>query len=152
MNQVRQRVLSLIKKGAFTAAVTAAADFARRNPRSADSYALLSLAEEVAGYTKAAIKTISQAIALAPHEPAYWLQRGRLHLAIQAAAQALGDLTRVIEMERDCGIARHSDTASAYRDEALRQFKRTAGTPDARLTGGSRGIATSPNAAPQLRG
>lgn len=124
MNQVRNRVLSLVKKGAFTEAVTTAADFARRNPGIAECYALLAQAEEIAGYTKAAIKSVSKAIALAPQEPAYLFQRGRLYLKIDAAADALQDMVGVIEMGKALTNGYYVDAALAHRDEALRRLQR----------------------------
>lgn len=119
MNQVRRRVLALIKTGAFIQAVTAAAEFTRRNPDMAESYGLLSLAEEIAGYTRAAIKTVSHAIALAPHEAGYRFQRGRLHLKINDLSAALDDLNTVIEMEKQQGDYVCTEAAIARRDEAL---------------------------------
>ncbi len=124
MNQIKKRILSLVKKGALTEAVIVAADFARRNPEIAECYGLLSQAEEIAGYTKAAIKTISHAIALAPQEPAYRFQRGRLHLKVNAVADALEDMTRVIEMDKFLSNAYYTEAASTYRDEALGRLQR----------------------------
>lgn len=124
MNQIKKRILSLVKNGAFTEAVTVAAEFARRNPAMADSYGLLSQAEEIAGYTKAAIRTVSHAIALAPHEPAYRFQRGRLHLKINALSDALKDMDSVIEMEKSLANACYTEAANAYRDEALERLQR----------------------------
>lgn len=127
MNQIRKRVLALLKKGALTEAVIVAAEFTRRNPKMAESYGLLSQAEEIAGYTKAAIKTVSHAIALAPNEPGYFLQRSRLHLKINAAADALEDATHLIELEASQGSAHFADLANAYRDEALERLQRRPG-------------------------
>lgn len=123
MNQIKKRVLSLVKNGAYTEAVTAAADYARRNPMQAECYGLLSHAEAIAGYTKAAIKTVSQAIALAPQEPAYRFQRGRLHLQLNALAEALADMNAVIEIAQALGNADYAAAAAPYRDEALRRLQ-----------------------------
>lgn len=133
MNQIRKRVLSLIKNGALTEAVTVAAEFARRNPEIAQCYGLLSQAEEIAGYTKAAIKTISHAIALAPQEPAYRFQRGRLHFAANAVMDGLEDMASVIEMEKGLANACYTEAADACRHEALGRLQRgSAATRSAR--------------------
>lgn len=124
MNQIKKRVLALVKTGALIQAVTVAAEFARRNPDMAESYELLSQAEEIAGYAKAAIKTISQAIALAPQEPAYRFQRGRLHFESNALADAFEDMTCVIEMQKRLPDARYLEAAVAYREEALGRLQR----------------------------
>ena len=123
MHQIRSRVLSLVKNGAFTAAVTAAADFARRNPGMAECYGLLAQAEEVAGYTKAAIKSVSKAIALAPQEPVYRLHRGRLYLAANEAAKALDDMNVVLETAKVASSAHYIEVAVGYRDEALKSLQ-----------------------------
>jgi hypothetical protein len=78
----------------------------------------LSQTEEIAGYTKAAIKTVSHAIELSPHEPAYRFQRGRLHLKVNATAEALADMNSVIEMEQSSGSCHYTGEAAACRDEA----------------------------------
>ncbi|MBI4984443.1 MAG: hypothetical protein HZC24_03620 [Rhodocyclales bacterium] len=124
MNQVKKRVLFLVKKGALTEAVTVAAEFARRNPGLAECYGLLSQTEEIAGYTRAAIKTVSQAIALAPQEPAYRFQRGRLHLKVNAVADGLDDLDSVIEIEKSLAHAYYTEAANACREEALGRVQR----------------------------
>ena len=85
----------------------------------AECYGLLSQAEEIAGYTKAAIKTVSHAIALAPQEPAYRFQRGRLYLKVNAVSDALEDMASVIEMEKSLANAYYTEAANTYRDEAL---------------------------------
>lgn len=123
MNQIKKRVLSLVKMGALTQAVTVAAEFARRNPEMAESYVLLSQAEEIAGYTKAAIKTVSHAIALAPQEPAYRFQRGRLRLKANAVSDALDDMASVIEMEKCLANACYTEAANTYRAEALARLQ-----------------------------
>jgi tetratricopeptide (TPR) repeat protein len=137
MNQLRRRVQALIKTGAFIQAVTAAAEFTRRNPEMAESYGLLSHTEEVAGYTRAAIKTISHAIALAPHEPAYRFHRGRLHMKVNALTEARDDMAAVIEMEKDLAEPYYTEPAMACRDEALERMEtlraaRPSGYPAAR--------------------
>lgn len=123
MNQTKKRILSLIKNGALDAAVTVAVDAARRNPAIPEYFLLLAQAEEIAGYTKAAIKSVSKAIALAPHEPVYRFQRGRLHLQINAAADALSDLNGVLETLKMVGNADYIRAVVTYRDEALRRVQ-----------------------------
>lgn len=145
MQQIRKRVLSLVHKGAFTAAVTAAADFVRRNPELAEGYGLLAQAEEIAGYTKAAIKSVSKAIVLAPQDAAYRFQRGRLHLQIDAAADALEDMAHVLEMVKVQGNTDHIGAVIAYRDEALRRVQ--SGHESSSARNGHRPIAD-----PSMRG
>jgi tetratricopeptide (TPR) repeat protein len=131
MNQIRKRVLSLVKTGALIQAVTAAAEFARRNPRMADSYELLAQAEEVAGYTRAAIKTISHAITLAPEEPAFRFQRGRLHLKVNALPDALEDMSAVIALEQHLAAPYYTEAAAACREDLLERLQSRRAAPQA---------------------
>lgn len=130
-------MLSLVRNGAFTAAVTVAVDFARRNPQSAEAYALVAHAEEIAGYTKAAIQSVSQAIALAPQAPAYRLQRGRLYLKARQMPAALADIDCVIEMGQDLSDTQYFDAAVALRNEAIGRSRRH--TPPAHAAGRTTG-------------
>ena len=123
-------------------AVTVAAEFARRNPKMAESYGLPSQAEEIAGYTRAAIKTISHAIALAPHEPAYRFQRGRLQMKIDALPDALEDMSAVIDLEQHQAAPYYTEAAMACRDEVLeRAQSRRAAAGSANNSGARRNFA-----------
>lgn len=119
MDPLTNHILSLVKNGAFSAAIATAADFARRNPEKAVCYGLLAHAEEVAGYTKAAIQSVSQAIALAPHEHGYLLQRCGIYIKANELAKALADVDRIIE----AGDTRYRDIAVNYRNEALSRLQ-----------------------------
>ena len=119
MYLIKQHVQSLIEKGAFTAAITAAADFARRNPAQAGCFCLLAQAEESAGYTKAAIQSVAHAIVLAPQEPAYRIMRSRLYLKDNRLRAAIADLNCIIEMGNARRNAAFIGDAIACRDELL---------------------------------
>lgn len=119
MDPVINHILSLVKNGAFCAAIATAADFARRNPEKAVCYGLLAHAEEVAGYTRAAIQSVSHAISLAPHEPGYLLQRCGIYIKANQLDKALADVDRIIES----GDASYLDTAESYRNEVLSRMQ-----------------------------
>lgn len=78
MLMLKRQVQFLIDKGAFTKAIGMAAEYVRRNPDCAAGHQLVAMGEEAAGYTKAAIQTISHAIKLAPDEPSIRIMRARL--------------------------------------------------------------------------
>ena len=122
MHLIKHHVLSLIAKGAFTAAIAAAADFARRNPDRAACFGLLAQAEESAGYTKAAIQSASQAIVLAPLEPAYRIQRGRLYLKDGRLRESISDVNCIIAMGNARHHAAYLGDAIACRDELLERL------------------------------
>ena len=119
MYLIRQQVLSLIAKGAITAAITAAADFARRNPDQAACFCLIAQAEEAAGYTKAAIQSVSHAIALAPQEPAYRIMRSRLYLKDNRLRNAIEDVDCIIALANARKDADFIRDAVVCRDELL---------------------------------
>jgi tetratricopeptide (TPR) repeat protein len=118
MNQVRKHVVEFVKKGAYTLAVRAAAEAVRRNPTVPEFFELLAFAEEIAGFPKAAIQTISRAIALDPNRASFWFQRGRLRVAIRAFSEALVDFDRVIALEQAQGTANLTADALSCRQEA----------------------------------
>lgn len=126
MHQVRSRVLALAGKKAYAVAIALAADFARRNPDSAACQALVAQAEEIAGYTKAAIQSISRAIALAPQELAYRQTRARLYLAAHLPEEALREMECLIAVARSEADDAYVDAARACRDELLRRLKAAA--------------------------
>jgi tetratricopeptide (TPR) repeat protein len=119
MHLIRHHVLSLIAKGAITAAITAAADFARRNPDQAACFSLIAQAEEAAGYTKAAIQSVSHAIALAPQEPTYRIMRSRLYLKDNRLRNAIADIDCIIALGNARQDADFIRDAIVCRDELL---------------------------------
>ncbi|CAG0991211.1 hypothetical protein RHDC4_02518 [Rhodocyclaceae bacterium] len=131
MDPLTNHILALVKNGAFSAAIATAADYARRNPERAVCYGLLAHAEEVAGYTRAAIQSVSHAISLAPHEPGYLLQRCGIYIKANQLDKALADVNRIMES----GDATYRDTAESYRNEVLSRMEqqsqppRNAGSP-----------------------
>lgn len=115
MLMIRRHVMDLIDKGAFTKAIGIAAEYARRNPGCAVSHLLVAMAEEAAGYTKAAIQTVSHAIGLAPHDPAARIMRARLYLRDKRLGEAIDDVDAVIAT----GDARFVRGAIACREELM---------------------------------
>lgn len=117
MHQVRSRVLSLAGKKAYAVAIAMAADFARRNPDSAACYALVAQAEEIAGYTKAAIQSISRAIGMEPYELSYRQTRARLYLAAHMPEEALREMECLVDIARAEADDAYVQAAQACRDE-----------------------------------
>lgn len=123
MLMLKRHVQSLLDKGAFTKAIGAAAEFVRRNPESASGLQLVALAEETAGYTKAAIQTISHAIELAPNEPALRVMRARLLVKDHRLKEAITDVEVIIAMCNQRRDAQMLSDAMACRDELLERMQ-----------------------------
>ena len=122
MLMIKRHVQSLIDKGAYTKAIGAAAEYVRRNPDCATGHQLISMAEEAAGYTKAAIQTISHAIDLAPNEPSIRIMRARLLLKDHRLKEAIADVNVLIAMgdaRRDTQLLHE---AISCRDELLERM------------------------------
>ena len=134
MDQFRRQVLTLVRNGAYAAAVRAAFDAARRNPTAPECFELLAYAEAMAGYSKAAVKTISRAIELAPDRPAYWYQRGQFHLAANSPREAVDDMARVIEIEQKAAAGEFSARAEQCRDAALSRLDEQSRTAAGRIS------------------
>lgn len=126
MLQSKNRVLTLAEKGAHTAAIALAADLARRDPDSAAGYALLAQAEEMAGYTKAAIQSISRAIARAPYDLAYRQTRARLYLAAKRADEALREMDCLIAIAQTNADEDYVFAARSCREELWGAMQRRA--------------------------
>jgi hypothetical protein len=95
---IKRRVQTLLDKGAFTKAIGAAAEYVRRNPECAAGHQLVAMAEEAAGYTKAAIQTILHAIDLAPEELSFRVMRARLLVKDHRVKEAIADVEAIITM------------------------------------------------------
>ncbi len=122
---IKRHVQTLIDKGAFTKAIGAAAEYVRRNPNCATGYQLVALAEEAAGYTKAAIQTILHAIDLAPDELSFRIMRARLLVKDHRVKEAIADVETIIAMSdprRDAELLRD---AVVCRDELLERLSLT---------------------------
>lgn len=137
MQTIKRNVQALIAKGAFTAAITAAADFSRRNPGKPECFGLIAEAEESAGYTKAAIQSVSHAIALAPQEPAYRILRSRLYVKDKQLEKAIADINQLVAMANILGNADFIHDAVACRDELLERLTCQPSQSVRRLTGDS---------------
>ncbi len=114
---IKRHVQTLLDKGAFTKAICAAAEYVRRNPKCAKGHQLVSMAEEKAGYTKAAIQTILHAIDLAPEDLTFRVMRARLLVKDHRVKEAIADVEAIIAM---CNPRRDADLlndAVACRDE-----------------------------------
>ena len=119
MLMIKQHVKDLINKGAFTKAIGMAAEYVRRNPEHAAGHQLVAMAEEAAGYMKAAIQTISHAIDLAPADLSLRIMRARLLLKDKRITEAVTDLNALIAMSdprRDAGFLHE---AIECRDELM---------------------------------
>lgn len=122
MLMLKRQVLTLIRQGSFTRAIGVAADFTRRNPHHALGFQLIATAEEAAGYTKAAIQTITHAIELAPGKPSLRIMHARLLLKdhrLREAIAEVNDLIAICDPRRD---AEFLDAAIACRDELLERL------------------------------
>ena len=122
MLMLKRQVQSLIDKSAFTQALSLAAGYARRNPDCVASHQLVATIEESAGYTKAAIQTISHAIRLAPEETALRILRARLLVKDHRINEAIEDVKFIIAAagpRRDEQMLRD---AIACRDELLERL------------------------------
>jgi len=125
MLMIQRHVQTLIDKGAFTKAIGTAAEYVRRNPASSAGHQLVALAEEAAGYTKAAIQTISHAIHLAPHEPSIRIMRARLYLKDHHLKEAIADVNAIIAMSDARNDSRCLQEAITCRDELLERMSLT---------------------------
>jgi hypothetical protein len=121
----KREVQSLIQKGAFTKAIGFAAEYVRRNPDCAVGHHLVAMAEEAAGYTKAAIQTITHAIDLAPHEPAPRVMRARLLVKDHRVKEAIADVEAIIALCNPRRDAELLNDAVVCRDELRERLSLT---------------------------
>ncbi len=122
---IKRHVQTLIDKGASTKAIGAAAEYVRRNPNCATGHQLVAMAEEAAGYTKAAIQTILHAINLAPEELPFRVMRARLLVKDHRVKEAIADVEAIISMCNPRRDAELLNDAVACRDELLERLSRT---------------------------
>lgn len=123
-HQLKKRILNLVKTGNLAEAVDLAEDSVRNDTKSAECYGLLSHVREIAGDMEAAIVAAGAAIRLAPCEPAYRFQRGRLFLLVDATSDAITDMTRVVALEKSAETHYYTEAADFFRAEALRREHR----------------------------
>ena len=129
MLMLKRHVQSLIDKGAFTKAIGMAAEFVRRNPDSAAGLQLVAMAEEAAGYTKAAIQTIAHAIDLALGDPSLRVMRARLFVKDHRLKDAIADVEAIIATSDPRRDAQRLNEAIACRDDLLERL------PSSRIPG-----------------
>lgn len=122
MLMLKRQVQSLIDKSAFTQALSLAAGYARRNPDCVASHQLVAMIEESAGYTKAAIQTISTAIRLAPEETALRIVRARLLVKDHRINEAIEDVEFIIATADPRRDEQMLSDAIACRDELLERL------------------------------
>lgn len=122
---IKRHVQTLIDKGAYTKAIGAAAEYVRRNPTSATGHQLVAMAEEKAGYTKAALQTILHAIELAPDELSFRIMRARLLVKDHRVKEAIADVEAIIAMSDPRRDAALLHDAVACRDELLERLSMT---------------------------
>jgi predicted Zn-dependent protease len=132
MHVFKRQVQTLIRQGAFTRAIGMAADFARRHPDSAAGYQLVAMAEEAAGYTKAAIQTITHAICLAPIDPFSRIMRARLLLKDRRLKEAINEVDALIALCDARRDTRFLHEAIACRDELLERMSSNRMSPRSR--------------------
>lgn len=119
---IKRHVQTLIDKGAFTKAIGVAAEYVRRNPNCATGHQLVAMAEEQAGYTKAAIQTILHAINLAPEALSFRIMRARLLVKDHRVKEAIADVDAIITMCHPRRDAELLNDAVACRDELLERL------------------------------
>jgi hypothetical protein len=139
---LKRQVQSLIDKGAFTKAIGLAAEYVRRNPDSAAGHQLVAMAEEAAGYTKAAIQTVSHAIDLAPDEPSIRIMRARLLIKDHHLQKAIADIDAIIATSDPRLDAQLLGDAITCRDELLERL--SIAVPPAPTFQDSKKASTSP--------
>ncbi|GAB1393747.1 hypothetical protein MASR1M60_19110 [Rhodocyclaceae bacterium] len=125
MLMLKRHVQSLIDRGAFTKAIGMAAEYVRRNPDCAAGHHLVAIAEEAAGYTKAAIQTISHAIKLAPGESSSRIVRARLLVKDHRIKEAIVDVETIIATSDPRRDALLLSDAISCRDELLERLTLT---------------------------
>lgn len=126
---LKRQVQTLIKQGSYTRAIGLAADFARRHPEHAASFQLVAMAEEAAGYTKAAIQTIAHAIELAPGDPSSHIMRARLLLRDKRLNEATAEVNALIALCDARRDTRFLHDAVACRDELLERVSSNRQSP-----------------------
>jgi hypothetical protein len=122
MLMIKRHVQTLIDKGAFTKAIGVAAEYARRNPNCATGHQFVAMAEEAAGYTKAAIQTIMHAIDLAPGELSFRIMRARLLVKDHRVKEAIADVEAIIAMCDPRRDTERLNDALACREELLERL------------------------------
>ena len=141
MPMLKREILALIRKGSFARAIGMAAEFTRHHPQDAAGFELIAMAEEAAGYTRAAIQTISHAVELAPRLLSLRIMRARLLLKDNRLQAAITEVNTLIAMSNVRGQDDFLQQAIACRDELLarlpagtRPSVATATTPARRQT------------------
>lgn len=122
MLMLKRQVQSLIDKGAFTKAIGTAAEYVRRDPNRAAGHHLVAMAEEAAGYGKAAIQTISHAIELAPEEISLRIMRARLLVKDRRLKEAIADVEAIIALSDPYRDTQLPSDAMLCRDELLERM------------------------------
>lgn len=126
MTALKTQTTSLVKQGAFDEAIALIRAAIEQDDGCAETWALLSHTQEIVGDLEAAIQAADRAIALAPNEPAYWFQRGWLHLLVDAAQNALGDMQKTLTLSRSLNRTYYIETAAFLAAESLRRLHRYA--------------------------
>ncbi len=137
MLMLKRHVQSLIDKGAFTKAIGMAAEYVRRNPECAAGHHLVAMGEEAAGYTKAAIQTISHAIKLSPSDPTIRVMRARLLVKDHRLMDAITDVETIIATSDPRRDTQLLHDAVACRDELLERISLTRPHRDTQQTTGN---------------
>lgn len=99
-----------------------ASEYARRAPSNPAGHLLVAIAEEAAGYIKAAIQTITHAVALTPDDPTLRITRARLLVKDRRLREAIADINVVVavsDARRDAGVL---GEAVACRDDLLQRL------------------------------
>lgn len=124
MATLKNQVVSLVKRGAFEEAVALARSAVEQEAASAEAWGILSHAHEITGDIESAIQAADHAVERAPNEPAYWFQRGWLHLLVDAARDSLGDMEKVLALSQSLNNDYYAETAAFLAAESLRRLHR----------------------------
>ncbi len=124
MASMKNQVMSLVKRGAFEEAVALAQSGIEQEPNSAEAWSVLSHAQEIAGDIEAALRSANNALAHGNDEPAYWFQRGWLHLLVDAAAESLSDMKQVLALGQSLNNDHYWEMAAFLAAESVRRLHR----------------------------
>jgi predicted Zn-dependent protease len=122
MLTLKQQIQALIDKRAFTKAIGVASEYVRRHPECSLGYQLTAMAEEAAGYTKAAIQTIGRAIELAPEDASLRIVRARLLLKDKRLQAAIAEVDTIIAQGNSYQDAELLQEAVACKNELLERM------------------------------
>lgn len=114
IEQIRQ----LVKREKYSEAIELADHYLVNNPKEAQMWSSKSYVNAQAGDILGAIDDVSQAIALAPDEPAYWYKRGQYWFEKEDYKQAIVDFSHTIEASHKHGTSYYVGPAYLFRADS----------------------------------